>query len=81
MKNTLERNNSRITVEEEQISDLEDRRVEFTAAEHHKEKRRKRNEDSQRDIWDNIKHTNIHIIGDLEEKRERKDPRKYFKRL
>ena len=23
----------------------------------------KKNEDSLRDLWDNIKHTNIHIIG------------------
>ena len=23
----------------------------------------KRNEDSLRDLWDNIKHSNIHIIG------------------
>ena len=23
----------------------------------------KRNEDSSRDLWDNIKHTNVHLIG------------------
>ena len=39
----------------------------------------KRNEDSLRDLWDNIKHTNTHIIGVLEED-ERKDMRKYLKR-
>ena len=55
MKNTLEGLNSRITEAEEQISDLEDRLVEFTAAEQNKEKRMKRNEDSLRDLWDNIK--------------------------
>ena len=33
MKNTLEGMNSRITEAEERISDLEDRTVEFTAAE------------------------------------------------
>ena len=38
MKNTLEGINSRIT-EVEQISDLEDRMVEFTATEQNKEKR------------------------------------------
>ena len=37
--------------------------VEFTAAEQNKEKRMKRNEDSLRDFWDNIKCNNIHIIG------------------
>ena len=37
--------------------------VPFTAVEENKEKRKKRNEDSLRVFWDNIKHTNIHIIG------------------
>ena len=36
MKNTLEGINSRITEAEEQISDLEDRMVEFTATEQKK---------------------------------------------
>ena len=54
--------------------------VEFTATEQNKEKRMKRNEDSLRDLWDNVKHTNIRIIGVLEGE-ERKDQRKYFKRL
>ena len=65
---------------EEQISDLEDRMVEFTAAEQNKEKRMKRIEDSLRDLWDNIKRTNIQIIGSLK-KRKRKGLRKYLKRL
>ena len=63
MKTTLEGINSRITEAEERISDLEDRMVEFTAAEQNKEKKMKRNEDSLRDIWDNIKCHNIRIIG------------------
>ena len=63
MKNTLEGINSRISEAEEQISDLEDRMVETTAMEQNKEKGTKRNEDSLRDLLDNIKHTNIHIIG------------------
>ena len=42
MKNTPEGINSRITRAEERISDLEDRRVEFTTAEQNKEKRIKR---------------------------------------
>ena len=82
MKFTLEGINSRITEAEERISDLEDRMVEFTAAEQNKEKRMKINEDSLRDLWDNIKCTNIRIIGVSEgEERERKDPRKFLKRL
>ena len=58
-KNTLEGINSRITDAEERISDLEDKRVETTTAEQNKEKRMKRTEDSLRDLWDNIKCTNI----------------------
>ena len=63
MKNTLEGINSRITEAEERISDLEDRMVGFTAVEQNKEKKTKRNEDSLRDLWENIKHNNIRIIG------------------
>ena len=51
--------------------------VEFTATEQNKEKRMKRNADSLRDLWDNIKHTNIRIIGVPEEERE-KGPQKIF---
>ena len=46
MKTTVEGINIRITEAEEWISDLEDRMVEFTAAEQNKEKRMKRNEDN-----------------------------------
>ena len=58
MNNTLEEINSRITEAEEWInSDLENRMVEITATEQNIEKRMKRNEDSLRDLRDNIKHT------------------------
>ena len=53
--------------------------VEFTATERNKEKR-KINEDSLRDLWDNIKHTNILIIGVPEEERE-KGPKKIFEEI
>ena len=53
--------------------------VEITFEEKNKVKRMKRTEDSLRDLWDNIKHTNIQIIG-LPEK-EKKGMRKIFKRL
>ena len=71
MKNTLEGINSRTTEAEEWISDLEDRMVEFTAAEQIKVKRMKRNEDSLRDLWNNIKRNHIHIIGVSGEEREK----------
>ena len=76
IKNSLEGINSRITEKEEQISDLEDK---IATAEQNREKRMKRNEDSLRDLWDNIKRNNICITRVPEE--ERKDPRKYLKRL
>ena len=74
MKNTLEGINSRITEAEERISDWEDRMVEFTAAEQNKEKRMKRNEDNLRDLWDNLNHNNIRIIGVPEEESEKSHP-------
>ena len=79
-KTTLEGINSRITEAEQWKSDLEDGMLEVTAAEQNKEKRMKRNEDSLRDLWDNVKRNNIHIIGSPEGE-ERKDQRKYVKRL
>ena len=81
MKNILEGINGRITKTEEWISGLEDRMVEITAEEQNKEKRMKRNEDSLRDLWDNIKCTKIQIIGVLEEEEKGKGLRKYLKRL
>ena len=69
IKNSLERINSRITEAEEWISDLEDKIVEITTAEQNKEKRI---EDSLRDLWDNIKCTNIRIIGVPEEEEKKK---------
>ena len=59
IKNTLEGTNSRITEEEDGISDVEDRMVEINEAEMKKEK--KRNEDKCRELWDNFK--SIRIIG------------------
>ena len=66
MKNTLESSNSRVT-EAEQINDLEDRMVEITATEQNIDNRMKRNEDTLKDLWKNIKCINIHIIGGPEE--------------
>ena len=60
-----------MTEAEEWISDLEDRMVEFTAVEQTKEKRMKRNEDSLRDLWDNIKHKQHSHYRGPRRKRER----------
>ena len=81
MKTTLEGNNSRITEAKERISDLEDRMVEFTAVEQNKEKWMKRNEDSLRDLWDNIKRNNIRIIGVPEGEEREKGPEKTLEEI
>ena len=81
MNNSLEGINPRITEAEEQINDLEDRKVEITAVEQKIEKRLKRNKDSPRDLWDNIKCTNICIIGVPEGEERNKGPEKIFEEL
>ena len=80
-KNSLEGINSRITEAEERISDLEDKIVEITTAEQSKEKRIKRIEDSLRDLWDNIKCTNIQIIGVPGEEEKKKRSEKIFEEI
>ena len=71
IKNTLEGTNSRIMEAEDRISEVEDRMVEINKTERKKEKRIKRNEDNLRDLWDNVKHPNIRIIGTQEEDKKR----------
>ena len=81
IKNSLEGINSRITEAEERITDLEDKIVEITTMEKNKEKRMKRTEDSLRDLWDNIKCTNIRIIQVPEEKEKKKRTEKIFEEI
>ena len=52
--------------------------VEITSEEQNKVKRMKRTENSFRDHWDNIKYTNIWIIGVLEEQEIKKGCEKIF---
>ena len=42
---------------------MEDRLVEIMDAEQKREKRLKRNKETLRELWDNVKLTNIRIIG------------------
>ena len=80
IKNSLEGVSSRITEAEERISDLEGKRVEITTTEHNKEKRMKRIEDSLRDLRDNIKCTDIRIIG-VPEEQKKKGTEKIFEEI
>ena len=80
IKNALGGSNSRISEAEERISELEDKMVEITSEEQNKVKRMKRTEDSLRDLWDNIKHTNIRIIG-VPEKEKKKGYEKIFEEI
>ena len=55
--------------------------MEITTAEQNKAKRMKRSEDSLRDLWDNIKCTNIRIIGIPEEEEKKKGTEKIFEEI
>ena len=55
--------------------------VEITSEEQNKVKRMKRIEDCLRDLWDNIKHTNIWIIGVPEEEKKKKGYETFFEEI
>ena len=55
--------------------------VEITSEEQSKVKRMKRAEDSLRDLWDHIKHTNIRIIGVPKEEEKKKVYEKIFEEI
>ena len=61
-KNTVEGTKNRVVKAEKQVSELEYRMVEISRAEERK-KKKKRNEDSFRDLSDNVKHIKIRIMG------------------
>ena len=81
IKNVLEGINSRIFESEGLISELEDKMVQITSGEQNKVKQMKRTEDSLRDLWDNIKCTNIRIIGVPEEEEKKEGNGKVFEEI
>ena len=81
VKKTLKETNSRITEAEDRISEVEDRMVEIKESEMKKGKRIKINEDNLRDLWDNVKHTNIQIIGVPEEEDKKKGHEKILEEI
>ena len=71
-KNTLER----IEMRRDQ-----DRIMEINHTEQQREKRILKYEDNLRELWDNSKHTSIHIIGVLEEDETEKEAESFFKEI
>ena len=55
--------------------------MEITTTEQNTEKRMKRIEDSLRDLWDNIKLTNIRIIEVPDEEEKKKGSEKIFQEI
>ena len=55
--------------------------MEINTAEQNKEKRMKRIEDTVRDLWENIKHSNIWTIGVPEEEEKKKGTEKIFEEI
>ena len=55
--------------------------MEITTTEQNKQKRRKRIEESLRDLWDNIKCIRIQIIGAPEEEEKKKGSDKIFEEI
>ena len=53
----------------------------MTSEEQNKVKRMKRADDSLRDLWDNIKHTKILIIGVTEKEEQKKGHKKIFEEI
>ena len=55
--------------------------VEINGTERKKEKQIKRNEDNLRDLWNNVKHPNIQIIGVPEEEDKKKGHEKILEEI
>ena len=55
--------------------------VEITSEEQKKVKRMKRTEESLRDLWDKVKHTNIRMIGVPEEEEKKNGYEKFFEEI
>ena len=72
LKNTVERIKSRLDEAEDWISKLEDKVDNNTQNEQEKKKRLRKNEEAIREMQNNMKCNNIHIIGIPEEEEEQR---------
>ena len=60
--NNLQGNNSKVDKAKNQINDLEHKEEKHIQSVRQEEKRIQKIKDTVRSLWDNFKHTNIHII-------------------
>ena len=63
-----------------QINDLEHNEEKTFNSEQQEEKRIQKNEDRVRRVWDNFRHTNIQIIGVLEEEEWEQETENLFEK-
>lgn len=72
MKNLIKGLNSRFELEEERISEVEERSLEIRESEEEREKRMEKNDQN------NMKHTNVRVMGVAEGKQKGKGEEKIF---
>ena len=63
IKNNLQGNNRRVDEAENEINDMEHKEAKNNQSEQQEEKRIQKNEDSIRHLQNNLKRSDIHIIG------------------
>ena len=66
---------------EQHISDLEDRIMEITQAGQETENQMEKHESNIRDLWDNIKQVNLHIMGILDREEKEKGIENVFEEI
>ena len=81
IKNNLQGNNSRVDEAKNQINDLEHKEAKNNQSEQQEEKRIQNNKDSTSSLWDNFKHSNIHILGVLEGEEKEQEIRNLFEKI
>ena len=81
MKNILEGIKNKLDEAEGWISELEDKVERNTQSEQQNKKRLKKNEYSFRELQDNMKHNNIHIIGISEEEEKEQGIESLFEKI
>ena len=76
IKNSPEGTKKRSQEAEERVNEVEGRLMEITDTEQQRERRLKTNEESLRELWDDVKHTKIRVIEVPEGEKWEKRPEK-----